>query len=51
MGGVKSETGDMEGDVAAQPALAFFLNDGQTSEAFDEDRLVMVDWQGEEWPW
>lgn len=51
MGGVKSETGDMEADVAAQPALAYFLKESTVEEPIDEDRLVMVDWQGKEWPW
>ncbi len=51
MGGVKSETGDMEADVAAKPALAYFLRESTAEDSIDEDRLVMVDWQGEEWPW
>lgn len=48
MRGVKSTQGDMEPEEAAAPALAYFLQDLPATE---EDRLVMRDWQGREWPW
>ncbi len=51
MGGDKSEKGDMEADVAAEAALAQLLNGAEAGGTYDEDRLVMVDWTGEEWPW
>jgi NAD(P)-dependent dehydrogenase (short-subunit alcohol dehydrogenase family) len=55
MGGSRNTEADMEPEEAAIPALAYFLRDraadpnqqGRT----DEDRLVMRDWQGCEWPW
>jgi NAD(P)-dependent dehydrogenase (short-subunit alcohol dehydrogenase family) len=46
MGGTKSTKADMEPEEAAVPALAYFL-----SALPDEDRLVLRDWQGREWPW
>ena len=46
MGGQKSTRGDLEPEEAAVPALAYFLDDRG-----DEDRLVLRDWQGSEWPW
>jgi NAD(P)-dependent dehydrogenase (short-subunit alcohol dehydrogenase family) len=46
MWGVKAAEGDLEPDEAAAPALAYFLD-----AVIDEDRLVMRDWQGREWPW
>lgn len=45
MGGQKNEEASMEPEEAAIPALRFFRGDR------DEDRLVLVDWRGEEWPW
>ena len=51
MGGDKSDQGDMEADVAAGAALAQLLNGAEAGGVYDEDRLVMVDWTGEEWPW
>jgi NAD(P)-dependent dehydrogenase (short-subunit alcohol dehydrogenase family) len=45
MSGAKSMEADMEPEAAALPALAFF-----TGEREDEDRLVMVDYLGGEWP-
>jgi NAD(P)-dependent dehydrogenase (short-subunit alcohol dehydrogenase family) len=45
MGGTKNETADMEPEEAAAHALPIFLNDRA-----DEDRLVMVDYRGVEWP-
>jgi NAD(P)-dependent dehydrogenase (short-subunit alcohol dehydrogenase family) len=44
--GSKSTEGDLEPEEAAVPALAYFLQARS-----DEDRLVMRDWQGREWPW
>jgi NAD(P)-dependent dehydrogenase (short-subunit alcohol dehydrogenase family) len=46
MRGEKSTRGNLEPGEAAVPALAYFLADRD-----DEDRLVLRDWQGEEWPW
>jgi hypothetical protein len=55
MRGVKSTQGDMEPEEAAVPALAFFLSglDGEPAAEppYDEDRLVLRDWRGQEWPW
>lgn len=51
MGGTKNENADLEPAEAAEPALAHFLMDERGGHPVDEDRLVMVDWQGEEWPW
>ena len=45
MGGTKSTVGDMEPDEAAARAIPFFLEQRD-----DEDRLVMIGYQGEEWP-
>ena len=54
MGGSKSTEADMEPEEAAVPALAYFLRN-RTGDPHqtrsDEDRLVMRDWQGREWPW
>jgi NAD(P)-dependent dehydrogenase (short-subunit alcohol dehydrogenase family) len=46
IGGAKSTQADLEPEQAAVPALAYFLE-----ERDDEDRLVLRDWQGQEWPW
>jgi NAD(P)-dependent dehydrogenase (short-subunit alcohol dehydrogenase family) len=46
--GSKSTQGDMEPEEAAVPALAYFLSSLAPG---DEDRLVLCDWQGREWPW
>ena len=46
MAGSKNMAADMEPEESAVQAIPFFL------EAMDdEDRLVMRDWQGQEWPW
>jgi len=34
--------------VAAQPAIQYFTS---VLAGGEEDRLVMRDWQGREWPW
>ncbi|HUS13532.1 MAG TPA: SDR family NAD(P)-dependent oxidoreductase [Chloroflexia bacterium] len=46
MSGSKATEGDMEPEEAAGPALAYFLQPRE-----DEDRLVLRDWLGREWPW
>jgi NAD(P)-dependent dehydrogenase (short-subunit alcohol dehydrogenase family) len=46
MSGSKSTEADMEPEEAAVPALDYFLQARD-----DEDRLVMRDWLGREWPW
>jgi NAD(P)-dependent dehydrogenase (short-subunit alcohol dehydrogenase family) len=45
MSGEKNIEADLEPEEAAVPALDYFLG------ACDEDRLVMRDYQGNEWPW
>jgi NAD(P)-dependent dehydrogenase (short-subunit alcohol dehydrogenase family) len=45
MGGTRNERADMEPPEAASKALTFFLQDS------DEDRLALVDFRGQEWPW
>jgi NAD(P)-dependent dehydrogenase (short-subunit alcohol dehydrogenase family) len=45
MGGKKSTRADLEPEEAAAQALPFFLNPRP-----DEDRLVLIDHQGREWP-
>jgi hypothetical protein len=46
MSGKKNPNADMEPEEAADKALPTFLEDRQ-----DEDHLVMVDYQGQVWPW
>jgi NAD(P)-dependent dehydrogenase (short-subunit alcohol dehydrogenase family) len=46
--GSKNTKADMEPEEAAVPALAYFLADLAPG---DEDRLVLRDYQGREWPW
>jgi NAD(P)-dependent dehydrogenase (short-subunit alcohol dehydrogenase family) len=46
MSGKKSTEADLEPEEAAAKALPIFLEARQ-----DEDRLVKVDYQGNEWPW
>ena len=45
MSGAKGTRGDMEPEEAAAKALPFFLGDRE-----DEERLVMIDHEGLEWP-
>lgn len=45
MGGQKNTRADLEPEKAAAKAIPFFLE-----ERDDEDRLVMIDYQGQEWP-
>ena len=55
MRGVKGTDAKLEPEEAAVPALAYFLRDRcgdpHQPERSDEDRLVMRDYQGREWPW
>lgn len=46
MGGTKNMNATLEPEEAAGKALPIFLAD-----RVDEDRLVMVDYEGVEWPW
>ena len=46
MSGVKNTRAELEPQEAAAPAVAYF-----TSHLADEDRLVLRDWRGREWPW
>jgi NAD(P)-dependent dehydrogenase (short-subunit alcohol dehydrogenase family) len=46
MSGKKNPNADMEPEEAAARALPTFLEDRQ-----DEDHLVMIDYQGQVWPW
>jgi NAD(P)-dependent dehydrogenase (short-subunit alcohol dehydrogenase family) len=46
MSGKKNPNADMEPEEAAACALPIFLGDRQ-----DEDHLVLVDYQGQVWPW
>jgi NAD(P)-dependent dehydrogenase (short-subunit alcohol dehydrogenase family) len=48
MGGTKSEQGELEPDEAAAPAVDFFLSENR---GYNEDKLVMMDFEGQEWPW
>ena len=46
MGGQKNNDANLEPEEAATYAIPFFVNARD-----DEDRLVLVDYQGNEWPW
>lgn len=46
MGGLKNDNADLEPREAAGYAIPFF-----TSSRDDEDRLVLIDYRGREWPW
>jgi len=46
MSGVKSEEGELEADEVAEAAARYFVEPGEA-----DDRLVMRDWSGKEWPW
>jgi NAD(P)-dependent dehydrogenase (short-subunit alcohol dehydrogenase family) len=46
MGGQKNMRANLEPEEAAALAIPLFLADRE-----DEDRLVMIDYQGQEWPW
>lgn len=55
MRGEKSTDATLEPAEAAAPALAYFLRnragDPHRGDRYDENRLVMRDYQGREWPW
>ena len=46
MSGQKNNEADLEPDDAAAYAIPIFVNARE-----DEDRLVLVDYLGNEWPW
>ncbi len=46
MSGEKNTEADLEPEEAAAYAIPFFINPRE-----DEDRLALVDYQGNEWPW
>lgn len=46
--GVKRTEGDMEPEEGAIPAVEYFIQDRESA---DEDRLVLRDYRGNEWPW
>jgi NAD(P)-dependent dehydrogenase (short-subunit alcohol dehydrogenase family) len=46
MRGVKNMEAELEPEEAAVPAISYFCAD-----LADEDRLVLRDWRGREWPW
>ena len=46
MGGQKNNEANLEPEEAAAYAIPIFVNARE-----DEDRLVLVDYQGNEWPW
>ena len=46
MGGAKNDSADLEPHEAAAYAIPFF-----TAPRDDEDRLVLTDYRGHEWPW
>lgn len=48
IGGTKNMNAELEPEIAAQPAVAYFTS---ALAGGEEDRLVMRDWQGREWPW
>jgi NAD(P)-dependent dehydrogenase (short-subunit alcohol dehydrogenase family) len=55
MRGTKNTEAELEPEDAARPALAYFLRDRgrdpHRDDRSDEDRLVLRDWRGREWPW
>jgi len=55
MSGAKGTQADLEPEEAAVPALAYFLRDRASDphdpSRIDEDRLVMRDGRGRDWPW
>ncbi|MEC0239389.1 SDR family NAD(P)-dependent oxidoreductase [Paenibacillus dokdonensis] len=52
MSGQLSTEGELDADDAARMAVSYFLrNRYQDQETSEEDRLVMRDWLGREWPW
>ncbi|PQP86053.1 hypothetical protein [Paenibacillus sp. AR247] len=52
MSGELNTEGDLDADDAARMAVAYFLRDRYEGPGIqEEDRLVMRDWLGREWPW
>jgi NAD(P)-dependent dehydrogenase (short-subunit alcohol dehydrogenase family) len=52
MSGHKNSEADLEPEEAARPALGYFLGGiGSETSSIDEDRLVLRDYKGQEWPW
>lgn len=52
MSGELNTEGDLDTDDAARMAVAYFLRDRYEGPGIqEEDRLVMRDWLGREWPW
>jgi NAD(P)-dependent dehydrogenase (short-subunit alcohol dehydrogenase family) len=55
MSGAKNAQAELEPEEAAVPALAYFMrergHDPHVPARSDEERLVLRDWQGVEWPW
>lgn len=52
MSGQLSTEGELNADDAARMAVAYFTRDRYEGQGVsDEDRLVMRDWLGREWPW
>ncbi len=55
MSGTRNEEAELEPAESAKPALDYFLGStlpwDDQPHAVDEDRLVMRDYQGREWPW
>jgi hypothetical protein len=52
MSGKKNPQADLEPEEAALFAINYFLTGlSQDPAGFDENQLVMRDYQGNEWPW
>ncbi|UJF31785.1 SDR family NAD(P)-dependent oxidoreductase [Paenibacillus hexagrammi] len=53
MSGVRNEQAQLEPDVVAASAISYFIQPrcAVQNGVTDEDRLVMRDWRGREWPW
>ncbi|MGN7358609.1 SDR family NAD(P)-dependent oxidoreductase [Paenibacillus sp. SAF-054] len=52
MSGQLSTEGELDADEAARLAVTYFIRNRYEREAVsEEDRLVMRDWLGREWPW
>ncbi|MHB1317154.1 MAG: hypothetical protein ACYCYF_00890 [Anaerolineae bacterium] len=54
MSGARNTNAELEPEEAAGPALTYFLrdraHDPHLAPRNDEDRLVLRDWRGVEWP-
>ncbi len=51
MHGQKNLEAHLEPEEAATPALAYFLGPPPEAPAYDENQLVLRDWQSQTWPW